>query len=364
MKLKDLTKWAGIFILGVALIIVYKTFDNLGGIMAGIGRFFGIIGPAFAGAAVAYILYPAVLRVERLFGKAKVEFIAKRSRVFGVLSVYIAAIAVIALLLGFAIKPLVESVIDLVNNLETIIAGINTTGLIELNYDQIMNAISLEQLITYVSLGDLTARVNSIGAGLFKSLFALVISVYILIDRESLKSFFDRIGNLCFKEHTYSSIKQYLKKFNGFVYKYLFCVLIDAGIVGAASLVLLLAMRVRYAPILALIMALFNVIPYFGSIISSVTAIVVTAFTANSAAKVVGVAVALLILQQIDGNYIQPRLAGHQLKVRPFWVIIGVLVGGGLFGVLGIMLAAPVIAFLKTVTNDLFGYLEAKKKLD
>ena len=365
MKFKDLTKWAGIFILGAALIIVYKTFDNLGGIIVVIRSFFRILRPALVGMGLAYVLYPASLKMEHLFGKVKIKFIAKRRRAFGVLSVYTIALSIVALLLMFAINPLVASIKSLVDNLESIIGGINATGLITLNYNDIMKAISLEQLITYVNLDNLSTTASilqSVGNGFFNGLLTLVVSIYTLLDRDSLKTFVDRIGEFCFKERAYTAIKQYLSRFNEFVHKYLFCLLIDAVIVGAASFILLSLMQVNYAPILSLIMALFNVIPYFGSLLSGIIAVVVTAFTTANTMQAVWVAVALLILQQVDGNYVQPRLASHQLKVSPFWVIIGVLVGGGMFGLLGIMLAAPVTAFIKTVTNDLFGYLEKKKK--
>lgn len=69
----------------------------------------------------------------------------------------------------------------------------------------------------------------------------------------------------------------------------------------------------------------------------------------------------LTVLQQIDANVIQPRLVRNALEIRPFWVLCGVSVGGGLFGIPGIILAVPMMALVKTVFDDYIDYCESKK---
>ena len=69
----------------------------------------------------------------------------------------------------------------------------------------------------------------------------------------------------------------------------------------------------------------------------------------------------LIILQQLDANLIQPKLVKDTLKVKPFWVLVGVLLGGGLFGMIGILLAVPVIALIKIVFEDIYDYYTVGK---
>ena len=65
-------------------------------------------------------------------------------------------------------------------------------------------------------------------------------------------------------------------------------------------------------------------------------------------------------MQQIDANIIQPKLVRNALEVKPFWVLCGISVGGGLFGMLGIILAVPVMALVKTLFDDYYEYAESK----
>ena len=114
-------------------------------------------------------------------------------------------------------------------------------------------------------------------------------------------------------------------------------------------------MGVEYAPILAIFIGVANLVPYFGATVACILSALLTLFTA-SLSKAVVVAIVLIILQQIDANIIQPKIVKNALKVKPFWVLCGVLVGGGLFGIAGIILAVPVIAFIKIIIEDIFDY--------
>jgi len=139
------------------------------------------------------------------------------------------------------------------------------------------------------------------------------------------------------------------------MHKYVYCQLLEVVIVFVLSLIILLVMGVQYAPILSLFIGVFNLIPYFGAIIACTITALLTVFT-SSLSKGIAVAVALIIMQQIDANIIQPKLVKDALKVKPFWVICGVSVGGGLFGILGILLAVPFMALIKTIFEDCYNY--------
>ena len=68
----------------------------------------------------------------------------------------------------------------------------------------------------------------------------------------------------------------------------------------------------------------------------------------------------MIVLQQLDSNLIQPKLFSGSLQVKPFWVIFGILLGGGLFGIIGIFLAVPITAFFRSILIDIMDYREAK----
>ena len=123
--------------------------------------------------------------------------------------------------------------------------------------------------------------------------------------------------------------------------------------------VVLLMLKVKYALILGLFIGACDLIPYFGSIIATLIAILVNAVTGNGIWHTVWVAVVLVVLQQIDGNVLAPKIMGDSLKIRPLLVIFAVVVGGSLFGVMGMLFSVPVVTVIKTVFSD---FVEAKER--
>ncbi len=136
-----------------------------------------------------------------------------------------------------------------------------------------------------------------------------------------------------------------------FIYRYIGCQLLDACIVFVLSLIVLSIIRTQYAAVIALMVGTFNLIPYFGAIIAIVIATLITFVTGGFMPALILVIV-LIVIQQVDTNIIQPRLVASSLSIKPLLVIFGVLIGGGLFGVLGMFIGVPVVALVKTILNE------------
>ena len=100
-------------------------------------------------------------------------------------------------------------------------------------------------------------------------------------------------------------------------------------------------------------------IPYFGSLIGSGVTAIITIFTGGLQLALI-TALSLLILQQIDGNFIGPRIMGDALKLNPMLIIISITIGGAYFGILGMFLSVPAAAMLKLFVNDVLSWREAK----
>jgi len=117
---------------------------------------------------------------------------------------------------------------------------------------------------------------------------------------------------------------------------------------------------VPYALLLGLIAGVFNFIPYIGSIIS---AFIISAFAliATDLSTAIPVMIGLLIFNQLDGNYIEPRIMRSSLKISPILVIIAVVVGGAYFGIVGMFLAVPVAVILKQLLNEYIASTEIEK---
>ena len=121
-------------------------------------------------------------------------------------------------------------------------------------------------------------------------------------------------------------------------------------------------MRVEYAVILGLFIGAMDMIPYFGSIFSVIIAEIVILITGGMW-QTIWTTVTLLVLQQLDGNVLAPKIMGMSLDIRPLWIIVAVSVGGSLFGVPGMLLSVPVAAVIRAIAADYVDEYARKKEL-
>ena len=205
--------------------------------------------------------------------------------------------------------------------------------------------------------------VNAIGAifSIVDIFIAIIVSVYILVDRRKILTFFKRLAGAIFKERTYKNLDKYFNNSNEIFFKFVASQFLDAIVVGILVSIALTIMGVRYAPLLGFFIGLFNMIPYVGAIIATVISALITLIT-GGLSQTIWMLIVVIILQQIDANIINPRIVGKSLKISPLLVLFAVTFGGAYFGILGMFLAVPVIAVIKILLDDFIHYREAKKK--
>ena len=371
---KKFSKWMYYFLLAVAIIIVYKFFDNFTAIGETIGNFFGVIKPFFAGALLAYLLYIPASRIEKKLTKSKRKFLKHKSRGLSVLITYILAILVIILLVNVILPVVLESVMELVNNFQwywnTAIEKLNA-----LPEDSILKSQQAEDVIKnvgeaiqnidlkqYINTQKITGYVKSalgVASGIFNIFVSIVVSVYILLQRNQIINFFEKLTMAIFDKKTCDKIEKYIDSTNKIFFKFISSQLIDAIIVGILVTIAMSIIGVKYSVLLGFMIGLFNIIPYFGAIIAVAISILITVIT-GGISKALIMAIVVIILQQIDSNIINPKIIGNSLEISPLLVIFAVTVGGAYFGVLGMFLAVPVVAVLKIVVND---WIEFKSKV-
>jgi predicted PurR-regulated permease PerM len=282
-----------------------------------------------------------------------------------VLTVIVAALALVAAAVSFLIPAVIKSGKELISQVPAIYEYM--VGLIRnLGFDfdsaSIMNYISMDKILEVLDFSNANKyiqRVAGAGSVLFDLLMSVIISIYILTDRDALRKGVKRLFSLFIKKDTRQLVAPYVRLTCGYMYKYFGCLLLDAMVVFLLSLVVMLIVRVKYAPLLALMMGLFNIIPYFGAIISVVLIVIITLVT-GSASQAVITAICLIVLQQIDANIIQPYIVKDSLQIKPFWVLVAILLGGGLFGFVGVIIAVPIMAMLLTVAGDIMDARERR----
>lgn len=372
---RNLSKWMYWFLLGLAIIIVYKVLDNFTAIGGAIGNFFNVITPFLAGALLAYLLYIPASRIEKIFLKTKKKFWKKKARGISVLLTYILAVLVIILLVNVILPVITDSVVELVNNFQgywnSTINRLNSLPEDSFLKSQVVTdaiksvgeAIQNIDLKEYLNPDKITTYVKSVlgvASGIFDVFVTIAVSVYILLQRGAIVNFFKKLGLAIFDEKTCGQIGKYVNSTNTVFFKFISGQLIDAIVVGILVTIAMSIIGVKYAVLLGFMIGLFNIIPYFGAIIAVVISIIITIITGGLSQAII-MAVVVIILQQIDSNVINPKIIGNSLEISPLLVIFAVTVGGAYFGVLGMFLAVPVIAVLKIIANDFLDYKIKKK---
>ena len=214
----------------------------------------------------------------------------------------------------------------------------------------------INKIIEYL-MGALNA-VTSI----FEVFVAIIVSIYILLERTQIINFIKKFINAIFKENTYKNIDKYFNNSNEIFFKFIASQFLDAIIVGILVTIALSIMGVKYAPLLGFFIGLFNMIPYFGAIIAVGISVLITAIT-GGISQAIWMLIVVVILQQIDANIINPKIVGKSLEISPLLVILAVTIGGAYFGILGMFLAVPVIAVLKIFVEDYVNFkLKSKKE--
>ena len=368
-KIRTWTKWVYWFTFAVAVIAVYKTLDNFNDILGWIGGLFKILMPFFSGALIAYFLYIPSRKLESLYKKSKV--LKKCSRKLSVFSVYVITILFLIILVNVILPAISTSVTELTSNFpayyENVMNFINDLPEDSfISKEKIMEVVnniknidfasyfSTEQIINYIK-----GMVN-VAQAVFSTFVAIIVSIYILLQRADILKFIRNLAGAMFKEETCKIIGNYFTKANDVFFKFISSQVLDGIIIGIITSIAMLIMDVKYAILLGFLIGLFNIIPYFGAIVAVGISVLVTWFT-GGLIQAIWTAVVIIILQQVDANIINPKIVGNSLHLSPILVIFAVTVGGAYFKFLGMLLAVPVIAVLKIVICDYIDYKNLKK---
>lgn len=366
---KNWRKWLYWFFLGVAIIAVYKTLDNFTNILSEVKKFFSVIGPFLSGILIAYLLYVPCNSIEQKCKKSKNRFVKKKARGISILVTYFVTLIIILLLFRFILPVVTASVMDLADNAqkyyETALRNYNKipednilkTEVINEAIQNIKN-VNIKQYFEVDKILNYVMSALSAVTSLFDIFVAVIVSIYILIERTEIVKFFKKLAGATFSENTYKSIERYFNKTNQVFFKFLISQFIDAIVVGILVTVVLSIMGVKYAPLLGFLIGLFNMIPYFGAIVAVAISAIITLVT-GGLSKAIWMLIVVIILQQVDANIINPKIVGKSLKISPLLVIFAVLIGGAYFGIIGMFLGVPIITILKIFIED---YVEFKNK--
>ena len=350
--------------IALAVVIVYKLLDNFSSVQAWFGTFFRILKPFLIGLLISYILFIPCRKFEKLFEKVKLKFISKRARGLSVITTYLAFVLIIIIVINCIFPVLKESIVELFGNIPNYYYTL-VNKYSELPEDSVLKSdIIKEKMLEFTNIDikefltinndkimGYVKNIIDIFSGIFDVFVSIVVSVYILLQRTSIMRFLRRFARAVFKKDTYEAIDKYFTKANEVFFTFISSQLLDAVIVGILTTIAMMILKVKYAPLLGFTIGLFNMIPYIGAIVAVGIGVFIT-FITGGLGKALLMAIVVIILQQIDANIINPKIIGSSLKVSPLLVIFAITIGGAYFGILGMFLAVPIAAVIKTILCD------------
>ena len=372
---RKLTKWLYWFLFAVAVILVYKTLDNFSAIGNWIKNFLDVLMPFIVGLLIAYLLYIPCRKIESIYKKSKkLKFIKKRARGLSILTVYIIVLIILIIAINYLLPIVSSSIIDLVSNIQVYYNSL-ITNIDNLPDDSILKNeividviesiknIDLKQFVNMDKLAEYAKGVINVAGKIFDFFVAIIVSVYLLLERKQILEFIKKLGKAIFKERTYNNFGKYFDRTNNIFFNFLAGQLLDGIVIAIITSIAMSIMGVKYAVLLGVMIGVFNLIPYFGAIIAVILAALITLLTGGFWQALVMVIV-VTILQQIDANIINPKILGNSLKISPLLVIFAVSLGGAYFGFWGMFLSVPVIAVLKLLITDFIEYKNKEKSIE
>ncbi len=328
---------------------------------------------------IAFFLNPMVRFIEKskFVQNDNIFKTSKSKRTISIAGTYIFAIFVIYLLIASILPSVVRNVNTLVvslpdslnemkimlaqyshkdNNLVTpIIDTLNkvtdqnydTNNFIASSVKAIGDAIfNIPNFLSSVVFGVVT-----FANGVIAIILGFVISIYMINDKEYFLLQAKKIVWVLTKESVSERIFRVSKMSNEVLEKFIVGKAIDSFIIGLLFFIICLSFKIPYAPLFAIIIGVTNMIPYFGPFIGAIPVLIIT-LTWNYK-MVIPTTIAILILQQFDGIILGPKILGDSIGLKPISIIFAILVGGGMFGVLGMFLGAPVYAVIATIVNEI-----------
>lgn len=349
MNTVDKRKVKLVIIAGVVLACVLY----LPQIWSGLGKVLAVFKPIFIGLFIAMVLnIPTKFLAKKVFTfKGKKP---KLSKMLAMICSYVAFFGVVFLILYSVIPPLVDSVSTLKDNLPAyldnadnwLMKTLTGIGVNQETIDGWKESIAqqgdsvMEELIG--KLPQLIAMAFKTLSGLMSIFFAFIFSIYMISEQSELRAQIGDFTKSILPPKMSKVLCDAVQLFSTVFTKFIGGQAAVSFILGVINVIFMLICGMPYAVLVSVIVAVTNMIPVLGSYIGSVFGL--------SILLLVDVRLALLfliftlILQQIEQNFIYPKVVGNTLALSSFWVLTAVLIGGGLFGFWGVMLGVPVVA--------------------
>lgn len=357
-------RWVANLVAVCGGVLLYMLLDNFGIISEKVAAIFRMLSPIIVGLVMAYLIDP----IAKFFDQKVFRMMKNESRRWG-LSVILAIIFVMILIILFIIS-LVPSLIDSFNllvanlenyaaNIDGVIAKINDLGIplnLKLNLVDIIEYIedTTDDLLNYIvkNMNVILKTSQNIGVSLFNGAVGFIFGIYFLLGKKNLLAGGNELRQATMKEQTFQKHNEFWNRCHEIFIRYIGYNLLDGMIVGVVNGIVMLILQMPYVTLISVVVGVTNLLPTFGPIIGAVIGAFILVL--NRPVYALWFLILTIVLQTIDGYVLKPKMFGGSMGIPPVWTLIAIIIGGKLFGVMGIFLAIPVAAVISFLYKERF----------
>lgn len=368
---ENIKKIIGIIAFGIGF---YWILNNLDGALSFINKLFKLLFPFILGGVLAFILNIPMTKIENFIKKKqkkkKSKLPVRTISIVLSLVLLIVFIAIIAFLLipelvdnirlllsniPKVINDIQEWIIDLVDNYPDIQKQIEKTFSSKMNFNDIIVSV-----LNYVINGSINI-ITSLVSSLFTLFTAIVFAVYMLSQKEYLISGIKKVMYAYMKKEHVEKILEIASLANHTFSKFISGQCVEAIILGCIFFVVLSLLRFPYALIISVLITITALIPMFGAMIAMVIGALLIAVTSPMKA-IIFIAV-FQVIQQIENNFIYPKVVGKSVGLSSIWTLLAIILGGSLMGIVGMLIGLPLASILYAILRSETNEKLRKKKI-
>ncbi|MBR4099762.1 MAG: AI-2E family transporter [Clostridia bacterium] len=350
-------------------IIVCGVF-NMSSVFGFVSKLYSFISPIIAAFCIAFVFNVLLNALENkvffFMDKAKRKFVQKMKRPVCLILTYVLAFGLISLLVLVIIPDIIDTVFYLVKNLPAFLESarewlvdfaarfnIPESKVPTINLDFAALTGALQEIFSAYSNNIVDGAIDitsSVVGGVYDTLFSIIISIYILAQKERIGGFVKSVINSFLPNKTANGIYHLASHASNSFSRFIGGQLTEAVILGVLCYIGMLIFRFPNAPIISVLIAVTSLVPVVGAFTGVAIGFLLILIT--NPIKALFFIVFILVLQQIEGNLIYPRVVGKAVGLPAVIVISAVLVGGNVGGILGALIGVPVSALLYTLLKE------------
>lgn len=343
-----------------------------------------VLQPIIIGLVVAYLLNPVMSFLERhllkvLKPRMKNERQAKKTaRGLGIAGSLIFLVGIVVLLIASIVPSIIHSIEGVVSGLPTEIANLSD-WVEDITKGDSKLADMTEQVLTQgtqylqnwfeetlmpqaqIYVTSIISGSISFAKSILNVLIGLIVSVYVMASKETFAGQAKKIIYALFKPVRANVIVETVRKSNEIFGGFISGKILDSAIIGVLAYLVLTIMKMPDTVLVAVIIGVTNIIPFFGPFIGAVPSFIIIVL--QNPMQGLYFLIFVLVLQQVDGNIIGPKILGNSTGLSSFWVVFAIMVFGGLWGFPGMLLGVPIMAVIYYIVERSIEYFLRKRKL-